>query len=206
MSYTRVPATRHKKFPFSIRLVHVLSDCSRRQSNTDFQLQFRCNSCLSPRRVLRCRPPNQHSSLRPPRRTRLPCPEQTKSAAINSLTSKSGQPTTITRLLSSSTGIAQNRVWHSTALLSFGIGHTSSSATGCDDDKSSSCGGQTCGLRSGRLRVAQSGTRRRHPSCKRVRPIVLHLGNWLTAHQGKTLLSTARNSDLRSKGTSEPSR
>ncbi len=78
---------------------------------------------------------------RPPKRVlALPDLEQTKSAVLNSLTSKSGQRTYDHATLSSSIGIAQSRDQLSTAPLSFDTESISSSGTWLRHDQSpSSC-------------------------------------------------------------------
>jgi integrase len=145
--------------------------------------------------------PRSKRRKRPPKRVlALPDLEQTKSAVINSLTSKSGQRTydhAITEFVDwycSEPRLAFNR----TVVLRYRIylGQRHLAAT-------------TINLRLAAVRrvayeAADSGLLSPELAAgirrvKGVRRIGLRLGNWLTADQGKALLSTVRNSDLRSK-------
>lgn len=138
---------------------------------------------------------------RPPKRVlALPDLEQTKSAVLNSLTSKSGQRTydhAITEFVDwycSEPRLAFNR----TVVLRYRIyleqRHLAATTINL----------RLAAIRRVAYEAADSGLLSPELAAgirrvKGMRRIGLRLGNWLTADQGKTLLATAHNPDLRSK-------
>ena len=130
----------------------------------------------------------------------LPDLEQTKSAVLNSLTSKSGQRTydhAITefvdwycsepRLAFNRTVVLRYRIYLEQRHLAATTINLRLAAIRRVAYKAADSGLLSPELAAGIRRV------------KGVRRIGLRLGNWLTADQGKTLLATAHNPDLRSK-------